>query len=135
LAPLGEEAVSIIKEAWEQRAANIHDKAEREQEESQPVDYVSTADTSIKPGWAAHIELDQYWIHLTLYQPVNERWEEKSGKNWSSGGLINDGIVKRGVTVEATTHLGHKALRIVESLHSAHPYNELDRPERGDWYG
>jgi hypothetical protein len=30
LAPLGEEAVSIIKEAWEQRAENIHDKAERE---------------------------------------------------------------------------------------------------------
>ena len=34
LAPLGEQAVSIIKEAWEQRGENLHDRAEREQKES-----------------------------------------------------------------------------------------------------
>ena len=49
------------------------------------------------------------------------------------GNLVNDGIVKRGVTVEATTRLGRRAMRIVESLHSPHPYDELDAPERGDW--
>lgn len=49
--------------------------------------------------------------------------------------VINDGIVKRGVSIEATTHLGRKALWIVESRHSSHPYNELDAPERSDWYG
>ena len=77
----------------------------------------------------------QYWIHLTLHQPINERWREEQGENWSRGELVNDGIVKRGVTVEATTHLGRRALRIVETLHGAHPFNELKRPERGDWYG
>ena len=71
---------------------------------------------------------------MTLYQRIHERWKEEAGKNWSRGELINDGIVQRGVTLEATTHLGRKALRIVESLHSAHPYNELDPPESGDWY-
>jgi hypothetical protein len=38
------------------------------------------------------------------------------------------------VTVEATTALGRRALRIVESLHSAHPFNESDHPESGNWY-
>jgi hypothetical protein len=47
---------------------------------------------------------------------------------------VNDGIIRRGVTVEATTHLGRRALRIVETLHGAHPFNGLKRPERGDWY-
>ena len=39
------------------------------------------------------------------------------------------------MTLEATTYQGRKALRFVESLRSAHPYNELDRPERGESYG
>ena len=73
-------------------------------------------------------------IHLTLYQPINERWVEKTRENWSRGELINDGIVQRSVTVEATTRLGRKALRILEALHGAHPFNELERPERGAWY-
>jgi hypothetical protein len=75
----------------------------------------------MKPGWAARIELNQYWIHLTLYQPINERWKREAGKDWSRGELINDGIVKRGVTVEATTRLGRRAMQIVEALHTAHP--------------
>ncbi len=134
LAPLGEQAVSIIKEAWEQRGESLHDQAEREQKESEPVDRVPTAVAAIKPGWAGRIERGQYWIRMTLYQPIHERWKEEAGESWSRGELINDGIVKRGVTLEATTHLGRKALRIVESLHSAHPYNDLDTAERGDWY-
>jgi hypothetical protein len=38
-----------------------------------------------------------------------ERWQEKEGEDWYRGELVNDGIVKRGVTVEATTHLGRKS--------------------------
>lgn len=94
--------------------------------ESQPVDRHPTTVTSIKPGWARRIEFSQYWIHLTLYQPINERWVEETGENWSRGELINDGIVQRSVTVEATTHLGRKALRIIEALHSGHPFNERE---------
>ncbi len=135
LAPLGEAAVAIIREAWEQRRKDPRDRAKQEAEESEPVDRVPTTGASIKPGWASRVEFNQYWIHLTLYQPINERWQEEQGENWSRGGLVNDGIVKRGVTVEATTHLGRRALRIVEALHGAHPFNELKRPERGDWYG
>jgi hypothetical protein len=108
---------------------NQHDQTERQHREPEPVERVPTIGASIKPGWAGRIELDQYWIHLTLNQPINERWKEEAGKNWSRGELINDGVVKRGVTVEATTHLGRRALRIVEALHSAHPYGELDPPE------
>jgi hypothetical protein len=129
LAPPGEEAVSIIKEAWGQRREDPHGRTRREQAESEPVDRRSTTGTLIKPGWAGRVEFNQYWIRLTLYQPVNERWVEETGENWSRGELINDGIVQRGVTVEATTCLGRRALRIVEALHSAHPFNE--RPERG----
>lgn len=73
LAPLGEEAVSIIKEAWEHRGANPHDQVERERKESERVDRVQTTGASIKPGWAGRIDHHQYWIHLTLYQPINER--------------------------------------------------------------
>jgi hypothetical protein len=134
LAPLGEEAVSIIKEAWAQRGQDPRERAKREQEESEPVDRRPTSITSIKPGWAGRVEFNEYWIHLTLYQPINERWIEKSGENRSRNELINDGIVQRAVTVEATTRLGRKALRIVEALHSAHPFNELVPPERGARY-
>jgi hypothetical protein len=134
LAPLGEEAVSIIKEAWGQRREDPRGRTRREQEESEPVDRRSTTGTLIKPGWAGRVEFSQYWIRLTLYQPINERWVEETGENWSRGELINDGIVQRSVTVEATTCLGRGALRIVEALHSAHPFNELERPERGAWY-
>ena len=55
--------------------------------------------------------------------------ERELGKNRSHQELIDDGILKRGVIVEATTDLGRRALRIVEALHNAHPYNELDAPE------
>jgi hypothetical protein len=134
-APLGEEAVGIIREAWEQRREDPCDRAKREPEESEPVDRVPNTGASIKPGWASRVEFEQYWIHLTLHQPIKKRWREEQGENWSRGELVNDGIVKRGVTVEATTHLGRRALRIVETLHGAHPFNELKRPERGDWYG
>jgi hypothetical protein len=132
LAPLGEEAVSIIRQAWDQRSENRRDQAEHMQ--STPVDRVPTTGASIRPGWAARIGLDEYWIHLTLHQPVNPRWHEEAGNGWSSGQLINDGVVARSVTVEATTDLGHRALRIVEALHSAHPFNGSDQPESGDWY-
>jgi hypothetical protein len=71
---------------------------------------------------------------VTLYQPINQRWVEAQGKNWSHGGLVDDGIVKRSVTVEATTGLGRRALRIIEAVHGAHPYNELETPEPGTWY-
>jgi hypothetical protein len=104
-APLGEEAVGIIREAWDQRREDPCDRAKREPEESEPVDRVPNTDASIKPGWASRVEFEQYWIHLTLHQPINERWREGQGENWSRGELVNDGIVKRGVTVEATTHL------------------------------
>ena len=134
LAPLGEEAVSVIKEAWEQRREDPRVRTKREEEESKPVGRRPTTGTSIKPGWAGRVEFRQYWIHMTLYQPINERWVEETGQNWSRGELINDGIVERGVTVEATTRLGRRALRIVEALHSAHPFNELEPPERGTWY-
>jgi hypothetical protein len=122
-------------ESARRRQEHPRDRAKREPEESQPVDRVPTTGASIKPGWANRIEFNQYWIHLTLYQPINERWQEEQGENWSRGELLNDGIVKRGVTVEATTHLGRRALRIVETLHGAHPFNELKRPERGACYG
>jgi len=135
LAPLGEEAVGIIKEAWAQRREDPRDRAKREPKESEPVDRVPTTGASINPGWASRVEFREYWIHLTLYQPINERWQEKEGEDWYRGELVNDGIVRRGVTVEATTHLGRRALRIVETLHGAHPFNELEPPERGAWYG
>ncbi len=134
LAPLGEQAVSIVKEAWTQRREDPRERTERERGESQPVDRRPTTVTSIKPGWAGRVEFSQYWIHLTLYQPINERWVEETGENWSRGELINDGIVQRSVTVEATTRLGRKALRIIEALHSGHPFNEREPPERGTWY-
>ncbi len=135
VAPLGEEAVGIIREAWEQRREDPRDRAKREREESEPDDRVPTTGAATKPGWASRVEFEQHWIHLTLFQPINERWREEEGENWSRGELVNDGIVKRGVTVEATTHLGRRALPIVETLHGAHPFNEPKRPERGDWYG
>jgi hypothetical protein len=77
LAPLGEQAVSIVKEAWAQRGEDPRERTERDQ---------------------------------------------------------GDGIVQRSVTVEATTRLGRKAIRIIEALHSGHPFNERQRPERGTWY-
>lgn len=134
LAPLGEEAVSIIKEAWTHRDEEQHEQRERETEESQPIDRAPANSAGVKPGWAERIDRDQYWIRLTLYQPVNEQWLEKSGRHWSSRQLINDGVVERTVIVEATTDLGRRALRIVEALHSAHPLDESDPPEREDWY-
>jgi hypothetical protein len=39
-------------------------------------------------------------------KPINQRWVEQQGENWSHGELVDDGIVKRSVTVEATTPLG-----------------------------
>ena len=45
---------------------------------------------------------------MTLYQPINQRWVEERGENWSHGELVDDGIVKRSATVEATTRLGRK---------------------------
>jgi hypothetical protein len=134
-APLGEEAVSIIQAAWERRGGNVHDQAQSEDKGSVPVDRVPPTGGSVRPGWADRIERDHYWVHLTLHQPINERWEEEEGENWSRGELVNDGVVERSVTVEATTLLGRRALRIVEALHSAHPINESDAPERDDWYG
>jgi hypothetical protein len=71
---------------------------------------------------------------MTLYQPINQRWVEERGENWSHGKVVDDGIVKRSATVEATTRLGRRALRIIEALHAAHPFNELETPERGTWY-
>ena len=134
LAPLGEEAVSIMKEAWEQRGEDPRGRAKREPKESEPVDRGPTVGAGIKPGWASRVELRQYWVHLTLSVPVNERWVEETGENWTRGQLIDDGIVKRSVTVEATTRLGRRALRIIEALHSAHPFNDIEPPERGAWY-
>jgi hypothetical protein len=134
LAPLGEEAVSIIKEAWQRRQEDPRERAKREAEESEPVDRVPSSGAWIKPGWAARVAFNQYWIHLTLYQPINQRCVEDRGKNWSHRELVDDGIVKRSVTVEATTRLGRRALRIIETLHGAHPFNELETPERGTWY-
>ena len=133
LAPLGEEAVSIIKEAWEQRE-QPRDRTKREEKESEPVDRVPTTGAGIKPGWASRVEFRKYWIRLTLSVPVNERWVEDAGENWSRGQLINDGIITRMVIVEATTRLGRRALRIIEALHSAHPFNDIEPPERGAWY-
>jgi len=129
MTPLGEEAVSIIREA-RQREENLRDQTPRQRPESEPVERVAIAGASIKPGWAGRIERDQYWVNLTLYQPVNERWKKELGKNWSREELIDDGILKRGVIVEATTDLGRRALRIVEALHSDDPYKELAAPER-----
>ena len=134
LAPLGEEAVSIIKEAWERRQEDPRERAKLEAEESEPVDRGPSSGASIKPGWGERVEFSQYWIHLTLYQPINQRWVEERGENWSHGELVDDGIVKRSATVEATTRLGRRALRIIEALHGAHPFNELETPERGTWY-
>jgi hypothetical protein len=134
LAPLGEEAVSIIEEAWAHRRQDPRERAKQEQDESEPIDRRPTTVTSIQPGWAGRVEFRQYWIHLTLHQPINERWVEERGANWSRGQLVDDGIVQRGVTVEATSRLGRRALRIVEALHGAHPFNELEPPERGAWY-
>ena len=46
---------------------------------------------------------------MTLYQPINQRWVEELGENWSHGGKpVDDGIVKRSATVEATTRLGRR---------------------------
>ena len=134
LAPLGEEAVSIIKEAWERRQEDSRERAKREADESEPVDRGPSSGASIKPGWGERVEFSQYWIHMTLYQPINQRWVEERGENWSHGELVDDGIVKRSATVEATTRLGRRALRIIETLHGSHPFNELETPERGTWY-
>jgi len=134
LAPLGEEAVSIIKEAWEQRRGGPRERKDRQQQASETDDRRPTTGTSIKPGWPERIESRQYWIHLTLHQPVNERWVEETGKNWSRGELINDGIVQRSVTVEASSRPGARALRIIEALHGEHPFDEIEPPERGAWY-
>ena len=134
LAPLGEEAVGIIKEAWERRQEDPCERAKREPEESEPVDRGPTTGASIKPGWVAgRIQpvLDPPDA-APAHQPA---MGEERGENWSRGELVDDGIVKRGVTVEATTRLGRRALRIIEALRGAHPFNELKRPERGDWYG
>jgi len=38
------------------------------------------------------------------------------------------------MTVEATAHLGRRALRIIEALPGPHRFNELETPERGTWY-
>jgi hypothetical protein len=132
MTPLGEEAVSVIKEAWEQRGKDPRDPAKREQKESPPIDRVPSSDATMKPGWPEHIDPLQYWVRLTLDAPVNERWVEETGENWARGRLINDGVVKRSVTVEATTSLGRRALRIMEALHSAHPYDESGPPKGGD---
>jgi len=134
MAPLGEEAASIIREAWQQRRENIRETAERQRQESEPVNRAPSTDAGVKPGWAERIDHDEYWIHLTLYQPVNQRWVEQKGPNWSRGERINDGILQRGVTVEATSHLGCRALQVVEALHSAHPYGRLDQPASDRWY-
>lgn len=134
LAPLGEEAVSIIREAWEHRHEDPRERRRRKEHESEPVERRPSTGASITPGWAQRVEPHQYWIHMTLYQPINERWVEESGENWSRGRLINDGVVERSVTLEVTTRLGRRALRIVEALHSTHPFDELEQPERGAWY-
>jgi len=135
LAPLGGEAASILKQAWDRRGERPHDQDEREQQESKPVDRDPTTSASIKPGWAERIEHRQYWVRLTLSAPVNERWVEEAGENWTRGQLTNDGVVQRSAIIEATTELGRRALRIIEALHSAHPHNDLEPPERGSWYG
>ena len=80
LAPLGEEAVSIIKEAWERRQEDPRERAKREADESAPVDRGPSSGASIRPGWAERVEFSQYWIHLTLFQPINQRWVEERGE-------------------------------------------------------
>ncbi len=65
LAPLGEEAVSIIKAAWERRQEGPRERAKREAEESEPVDRGPTSGAPIRPGWGERVELNQYWIHMT----------------------------------------------------------------------
>jgi hypothetical protein len=132
LAPHGDEAVSIIKEAWERRE-DPRDQSKREEDESEPIDRAPVTGVSIKPGWAEHIEFRQYWVHLALYRPVNERWEQKTVEGGMEGELVNDGIVERAVTVEATTNLGRRALRIIEALHSAHPHDEQAPPKLGPY--
>ena len=47
LAPLGEEAVSIIKEAWRQRRVDPRERAKRVERESEPVDRRLTTSPSI----------------------------------------------------------------------------------------
>jgi hypothetical protein len=100
LAPLGEEAVSIIKELWERRQEDPRERAKREAEESSRSTVITdlareiiethshgpSSGASIKPGWRERVEFSQYWIHLTLYQPFNQRWVEERGENWSHGG-------------------------------------------------
>ena len=56
LAPLGEEAVSVVKAAWAQRREDPRERTRREQDVSQPVDRHPTTVTSIKPGWAGRVE-------------------------------------------------------------------------------
>ena len=56
LAPLGEEAVSIIKEAWERRAGGPRERAKREADESEPVDRGPSSGASIRPGWGERVE-------------------------------------------------------------------------------
>jgi hypothetical protein len=63
---------------------------------------------------------------MTLNRPVNQRWVKERGENWSHSELVDDGIVKRSVTLEATTRLGRRALQIIEALHCAHLFNELE---------
>jgi hypothetical protein len=146
LAPLGEEAVSIIRE---KRAQDLEEhwatRRRREEAGAKPVDLERSdgSDDQPRPGWPAHHEDGELWIHLTLYQPLNQRWEEWEGEveyegkkcSTSHGEMVDDGIIKRGATVEATTPLGQRAMRIMETLHSPHPYNELPDPEEDDESG
>jgi hypothetical protein len=85
LAPLGEEAVGIIKQAWAQRAEDPRAQVKRERTESESVERVPTADASVKPGWAARIDRDQYWIRLTLYQPVMNAGTKRPGSTGQAG--------------------------------------------------
>ena len=71
-------------------------------------------------------EHERHWIEIELDHPVNPWEHEVAGSiTWGANldrsapvgeqavSIINDGIVKRGVSIEATTHLGRTALRIV----------------------
>ena len=93
--------------------------------EAKPVDLERSdgKDDQPRPGWPAHHEDGELW---TLYQPLNQRWEEWEGEveyegkkcSMSHGEMVDDGIIKRGATVEATTPLGQRPMRIMETLHS-----------------
>jgi hypothetical protein len=88
LAPLGEEAVSIIKEAWERRQEDPRERAKREAEESEPVDRGPSNGASIKPGWCERVEFSQYWIHMTpvsAHQPAMGRGPGGELVAWGAG--------------------------------------------------